>query len=59
MVCNIGDSRTFLVRDGATQRLTRDHTVIAEMEAAGLDTKTPFALRHQRPGFLARASSRG
>ncbi len=47
MVCNIGDSRTFLVRDGATKRLTRDHTVIAEMEAAGLDTKTPFALRHR------------
>jgi serine/threonine protein phosphatase PrpC len=47
VVCNIGDSRTFLVRDGAVRRLTRDHTVIAEMEAAGLDTKTPFALRHR------------
>ncbi|ATB35274.1 serine/threonine protein phosphatase [Cystobacter fuscus] len=47
VVCNIGDSRTFLVRDGVVRRLTRDHTVIAEMEAAGLDTKTPFALRHR------------
>jgi len=47
VVCNLGDSRTFLVREGAVQRLTRDHTVIAEMEAAGLDTKTPFALRHR------------
>ncbi|ATB30372.1 PP2C family protein-serine/threonine phosphatase [Melittangium boletus] len=47
VVCNLGDSRTFLVRDGAVQRLTKDHTVLAEMEAAGLDTKTPFALRHR------------
>jgi PPM family protein phosphatase len=47
VVCNLGDSRTFLVRDGVVQRLTRDHTVLAEMEAAGLDTKTPFALRHR------------
>lgn len=47
VVCNIGDSRTFLVREGVVKRLTRDHTVIAEMEAAGLDTKTPFALRHR------------
>jgi PPM family protein phosphatase len=47
VVCNIGDSRTFLVREGVVTRLTRDHTVIAEMEAAGLDTKTPFALRHR------------
>jgi len=47
VVCNLGDSRTFLVRDGAVQRLTKDHTVLAEMEAAGLDTKTPFAMRHR------------
>ncbi len=47
VVCNLGDSRTFLVRGGVLQRLTRDHTVLAEMEEAGLDTSNPFALMHR------------
>jgi serine/threonine protein phosphatase PrpC len=47
VVCNLGDSRTFLVRGGVLQRLTRDHTVLAEMEEAGLDTKNPFAVMHR------------
>lgn len=47
VVCNLGDSRTFLVRGGEVRRLTRDHTVLAEMEEAGLDTRNPFALMHR------------
>lgn len=47
VVCNLGDSRTFLVRGGVLRRLTRDHTVLAEMEEAGLDTSNPFALMHR------------
>ncbi|WP_158501567.1 PP2C family serine/threonine-protein phosphatase [Vitiosangium sp. GDMCC 1.1324] len=47
VVCNLGDSRTFLVRGGVFQRLTRDHTVLAEMEEAGLDTTNPFAVMHR------------
>jgi PPM family protein phosphatase len=47
VVCNLGDSRTFLVRGGVSRRLTRDHTVLAEMEEAGLDTKNPFAVMHR------------
>jgi serine/threonine protein phosphatase PrpC len=43
VVCNLGDSRTFLVRGGASKRLTRDHTVLAEMEEEGLDTANPIA----------------
>lgn len=43
IVCNLGDSRTFLVRGGEPRRLTRDHTVLAEMEEDGLDTRNPFA----------------
>lgn len=46
-VCNLGDSRTFLVRGKTVKRLTRDHTVLAEMEEAGIDTTTPFAMRHR------------
>jgi serine/threonine protein phosphatase PrpC len=47
VVCNLGDSRTFLVRSGELRRLTRDHTVLAEMEEAGLDTRNPFAAMHR------------
>ncbi|WP_395814041.1 PP2C family protein-serine/threonine phosphatase [Archangium minus] len=47
VVCNLGDSRTFLVRGGLLRRLTRDHTVLAEMEEAGLDTSNPFAVMHR------------
>lgn len=47
VVCNLGDSRTFLVRGGLLRRLTRDHTVLAEMEEAGLDTNNPFAVMHR------------
>ncbi len=47
IVCNLGDSRTFLVRGGQLRRLTRDHTVLAEMEEAGLDTRNPFAAMHR------------
>ncbi|HYO58821.1 PP2C family protein-serine/threonine phosphatase [Archangium sp.] len=47
VVCNLGDSRTFLVRDGVLRRLTRDHTVLAEMEEVGLDTSNPFAMMHR------------
>ncbi|OJT18923.1 hypothetical protein BO221_39760 [Archangium sp. Cb G35] len=47
VVCNLGDSRTFLVREGELRRLTKDHTVLAEMEEAGLDTSNPFAMLHR------------
>ena len=47
IVCNLGDSRAFLVRGGELRRLTKDHTVLAEMEEAGLDTKNPFAAMHR------------
>ncbi|HZI02679.1 MAG TPA: protein phosphatase 2C domain-containing protein, partial [Archangium sp.] len=47
VVCNLGDSRTFLVRGGELRRLTRDHTVLAEMEEEGLDTSNPFAKMHR------------
>jgi serine/threonine protein phosphatase PrpC len=46
-VCNLGDSRTFLVRRGELRRLTRDHTVLTEMQEAGIDTTTAFAKRHR------------
>ncbi len=46
-VCNLGDSRTYLLRDGRLRALTRDHTVLAEMEEAGMDTSSPFVSMHR------------
>lgn len=36
LVCNTGDSRTYLFRDGTLRRLTEDHTVAAAQLRAGV-----------------------
>ena len=35
LICHVGDSRTYLVRDGAVTQLTVDHTVAETMRRAG------------------------
>ena len=36
MIAHVGDSRVYRLRDGEIMPLTRDHSLVAEMEAAGL-----------------------
>lgn len=38
LLLNVGDSRTYVLRDGLLSRLTRDHSQVAEMVEAGMLT---------------------
>jgi protein phosphatase len=52
-VANVGDSRTYLLRQGRLTQLTEDHSVVAELIAAGrLETKDSFT--HPQAGLLTR-----
>jgi PPM family protein phosphatase len=47
-VMHCGDSRLYRLRDGVVSTLTRDHSVWAEMEAAGLvGARADFAFKNQ------------
>lgn len=37
-VANVGDSRAYLIRDGAVQQISHDHSLVADQVAAGLIT---------------------
>lgn len=37
-IANVGDSRAYLVRDGAIRQLSRDHSLVSDQIAAGLMT---------------------
>jgi protein phosphatase len=53
-VVNVGDSRAYLVRDGALQRLTDDHSVAAELVRRG-ELAEEEAVHHPHRGVLTRA----
>ncbi len=48
-----GDSKLFLLRDGALRQLTRDHTVVEDMRRLGL-VDAPAAARHSHRHLLTR-----
>lgn len=50
---NVGDSRAYLLRDGNLQRLSEDHSVVAELVAAGQITEDE-AWRHPQRNVVTR-----
>lgn len=53
VIGHVGDSRTYLVRDGAIQQLTIDHTYVQELVERG-EIKIEDALTHPQAHILTR-----
>jgi protein phosphatase len=53
VICHVGDSRAYLLRDGRLQGLTRDHTIVEELADRGLLTAEE-AERHPYKNVLSR-----
>lgn len=53
VIANVGDSRAYLIRDGAMQQLTVDHTYVQELVDAGKITMDE-ALTHPQAHILTR-----
>jgi serine/threonine protein phosphatase PrpC len=51
-LANVGDSRAYLLRDGAIQQLTRDHSLVAGLVADGIITAEEAANHPQRNVIL-------
>ena len=52
-IANVGDSRVYLIRDGAIQQLTVDHTYVQELVDSG-QIKPDEALSHPQAHILTR-----
>lgn len=58
VISNVGDCRTYLIRDGRIQQLTSDHSWVAEQVRSGL-MKQVDARRHPLRNLVTRAVSGG
>ncbi len=54
IICNIGDSRAYLLREGTLKQITKDHSWVAEMVDQGLLTPDQAAV-HPRQNMITRA----
>jgi len=52
-VANVGDSRTYVLRQGQLLQVTRDHSLVAELVAAGQLTEQE-AFSHPQSGLITR-----
>ena len=51
-VANVGDSRAYRLRDGTLEQLTRDHSVVAELERRGFITAAEARVHPRRNEVL-------
>ncbi len=54
LIAHVGDSRAYILRDGALKRLTQDHSLVAELLAKGAISPEQ-ALEHPRRNVISRA----
>lgn len=54
ILCNVGDSRAYLLRGGEIQQMSRDHSVVGELVEQGKLTKKE-AKRHPQKNYITRA----
>lgn len=55
VIGHVGDSRVYLLREGVLYQLTQDHTLVAELQAAGKITAED-ALTHPQRSVVTRAA---
>ena len=58
VVLNVGDSRAYRLRDGELEQLTRDHSVRAELDAAGIPLATAEQARVRLDALTAHIGQR-
>lgn len=54
IVCNVGDSRAYLLRDGSLTQISRDHSLVGELVEEGKLTKRE-AMHHPHRNYITRA----
>lgn len=54
ITANVGDSRTYIIKDGSIRQITKDHSYVAELVARG-DITPEQAKNHPKRNYITRA----
>lgn len=56
-IAHVGDGRAYRLRDGVLAQMTVDHSLLAQLTAAGMVPAADFAWRHPLAPWSSRAGS--